>query len=196
VGRLYPRAALRESIVRPLATGRAGRALWPAPPTSGATDDVGQHKERDDDADDDRDDCNGGGGQQHGTILSRPRNPYAEETRPRRGRLLGGPLTTVARCYQGLRNDWRNAPRRPAPKHVVMLRRKKRGTVVCGSKRGVVRREQRHGFPTAHVATFALERYEYRGGPVLRFERSVIPPMHQKALLFVTFDRPLSLLPS
>lgn len=56
-----------------------------------------------------------------------------------------------------------------------MLRRKKRGTVVDGSKRGVVRREQRNGFPTAHVATFALERYEYRGAPVLRFERSVIP---------------------
>jgi hypothetical protein len=49
--------------------------LRPAPSTSGATDDVGQHKERDDDADDDRDDGNGGGGEQHGTILSSSRNP-------------------------------------------------------------------------------------------------------------------------
>jgi hypothetical protein len=57
-----------------LASGRARRAWWPAPSTPGATNDVGQHKERDDDADYDRDDGNGGGGEQHGTILSRPRN--------------------------------------------------------------------------------------------------------------------------
>lgn len=72
-----------------------------------------------------------------------------------------------------------------------MLRRKKRGAVVCGSKRSVVRREQKHRLPAVHVATFALERYEFRYGPVLSFERSVIPAMHQEALLFETFHRPL-----
>ena len=77
----YPsRQAPRIDSRTALTGGRAGRALWPAPSTSGATDDVGEHEERDDDPDDDRDDGNGGGGQQHGTILSSPRNPYAEET--------------------------------------------------------------------------------------------------------------------
>jgi len=48
--------------------------LRPAPSTSGGTNDIGQHEERDDDADDNRDDGNRGGGEQHGTILSRPRD--------------------------------------------------------------------------------------------------------------------------
>jgi hypothetical protein len=55
-----------------LTSGGAGRALWPAPSTPGATDDVDQHKERDDDADYDRDDGNSGGGEQHGAILFKP----------------------------------------------------------------------------------------------------------------------------
>jgi hypothetical protein len=92
---------------------------------------------------------------------------------------------------RALRNDWENASRRPTPKRVGMLRREKRGAVVCGSKRGVVRPAQRHRFPAVHVATFALERYECRCGPVLALERSVVPRMHQKALLFETFHRPL-----
>jgi hypothetical protein len=83
MGRLYsPRRAPPIDCQPLLATGRAGRTWWPGPSTSRATDDVGHNKERDDDADDDRDDGNGGGGEQHGTILPRPRIPYAEETRP------------------------------------------------------------------------------------------------------------------